>query len=590
MIKKFEEFVFESYKCESFEIRKRSDLFLLTESQESESQKSAIKLVMDRFGWDKERANNFVRVDLRNDITSLRDKQIGKFTLGVTRMYVDGELNDANTISDINATLKLLSAHLNEYDRNLNGLSADELISKFKKVRENNVESEKREISKMKFGVSEYEIIKIDSFSDAKKYYKYTNPSSRWCLTHMENMYDSYTCGGINQIYFCLKNGFKKVKPIVEDGAPLDYYGLSMLSIIVNGDGELAYCTCRWNHDNGGNDNVMDAVEISKVVNVDFYEIFKPNTKWKDMVDNAKIRLANGEFPEDIFDEVYDYREGYAGVVLNKKRNFINTNGELISDRWFDEVKPFEDGYAKVILNKKRNIINTNGELISDRWFDDVYEFKNGYCRVKLNDKWNFINTDGEYVFDKWFDSNSNFDKNGYCEVKLNNKWNFININGEYLFDSWFDASRNFDTNGYTEVKLNDKWNFIKTDGEVLSDKWFDDVRFFHGGYASVKLNNKWNFINTDGEYVFDKWFDDVYHIVNGYFRVELNDKVNFMNIDGELLSGTWFDKSFTFDENGYALVKLNNKWNIINTDGGLISDKWFDDMTEAESHINKLK
>ena len=79
-------------------------------------------------------------------------------------------------------------------------------------------------------------------------------------------------------------------------------------------------------------------------------------------------------------------------------------------------------------------------------------------------------------------------------------------------------------------------------------------------------------------------------HIVNGYFRVELNDKVDFMNIDGELLSGTWFDKSFTFDENGYALVKLNNKWNIINTDGGLISDKWFDDMTEAESHINKLK
>ena len=62
---------------------------------------------------------------------------------------------------------------------------------------------EKQEINRMKFGVSDYEIVRIDSFNDAKKYYIYTNPNSRWCLTHMENMYSSYTCDGINQIYFC---------------------------------------------------------------------------------------------------------------------------------------------------------------------------------------------------------------------------------------------------------------------------------------------------------------------------------------------------------------------------------------------------
>ena len=476
MIKKFEEFIFELYNCENFEIKKRSSLNPLNESQESESQKSAIKLVMDRFGWDKERANHFVRIDLRNDITALRDKQIGKFTLGVTRMYINRELQDANTISSLNATLKLLSAHLNEYDRNLNGLSADELISKFKKVRENNIEREKREISKMKFGVSEYEIVKIDSFSDSKKYYTYTNPSSRWCLTHMEDQYNSYTCDGINQIYFCLKNGFEDIKPIVGENAPLDDYGLSMLSIIVNENGELAYCTCRWNHANGGNDSVMDAVEISKVVNVDFYEVFKPNTKWKDMLDNVKSRLANGESPKEIFDSTNTYTADdeykYTMVRLNSKWNYINDDGEFISNTWFDDCDMFNNGYAVVELNYKCNYINKDGEYLLTKWVDYADSFVNRYAVVEIDDECNVINTDGEYLLNKWVDRVFPF-KNEYAIILLNNKRNAINKQGEYLSDEWFDKMSDVMSSGFAMVKLNDKWNFINTDGEYLSDEWF---------------------------------------------------------------------------------------------------------------------
>ena len=571
MIKKFEEFIFESYNCENFKIRKRSSLIPLNESQESESQKSAIKLVMDRFGWDKEKANHFVRVDLRNDITSLRDKQIGKFTLGVTRMYADGELNDANTISDINATLKLLSAHLNEYDRNLNGLSADELISKFKKVRENNVEMEKREISKMKFGVSDYEIIKIDSFNDAKKYYKYTNPSSRWCLTHMEDMYDSYTCGGINQIYFCLRNGFENIKPTVGKNTPLDEYGLSMLSIIVNENGELAYCTCRWNHDNEGNDSVMDAVEISEVVNVNFYEVFKPNTKWKDMIDDVKNRLANGESLKEVFNKVIQLENGINIVKLkgkNGRYNLINSDGDFLSDKWFDYVYDyFEDSYVKVELNQKYNFINKNGEYLFDKWFDNVSYFEDGYVKVKLNDKYNFINKNGEYLSDKWFGYVYDFD-DGYARVELDSKYNFINKNGEILSDEWFDNAYDFN-DGYAKVKLNQKYNFINKNGEILSDEWFDNAYDFKEGFGIVKSNHKYNFINKNGEILSDKWFDYVYNFKEGFAKVELNQKYNFINKNGEILSDKWFGDADYF-EGGFAKVVLNNKHYTIDTYGVL--------------------
>ena len=315
MIKLFDEYIKESYDNIGF-IKSRSNYYLINESQESKSQSEAKKLVMDEWGYDDDDADDFIRVDLRSQIPSLRDKKIGKFTLGITRMYIYGEIYNDNIKNNINATLKLLTDHLNEYDRNLNGLSAEELISKFKRVRENNVKKEKQEINRIKFGVSDYEIVKIDSYNAAKKYYKYTNPYSRWCLTHIKDMYDRYTFDGINQIYFCLKHGFEDIEPNTGDYAPLDEYGLSMLSIIVNEVGELVFCTTRWNHELNGNDYAMNAVEISKVVNVNFYEVFKPKTKLK-------------ESPEKIFDRVFDFKDGYAKVELNGKCNFINTNGEI---------------------------------------------------------------------------------------------------------------------------------------------------------------------------------------------------------------------------------------------------------------------
>ena len=89
---------------------------LLFESQESDSQKLAKNLYQQKTGCSREEADNFVRNTLRNDITSLRDKKIAKFTLGVTRMFLDRQITNANIISDLNVTLKLLLPHINEYD------------------------------------------------------------------------------------------------------------------------------------------------------------------------------------------------------------------------------------------------------------------------------------------------------------------------------------------------------------------------------------------------------------------------------------------------------------------------------------------
>ena len=101
------------------------------------------------------------------------------------------------------------------------------------------------------------------------------------------------------------------------------------------------------------------------------------------------------------FDYCGYFRKGFACVELYGKYNFINTNGQIISDTWFDDCGNFHNGFAIVALNHKWNFINTNGQLLSNTWFDDCGGFDNGFAIVKLDGEYKLINTNGQIVESK---------------------------------------------------------------------------------------------------------------------------------------------------------------------------------------------
>ena len=81
---------------------------------------------------------------------------------------------------------------------------------------------------------------------------------------------------------------------------------------------------------------------------------------------------------------------------MNRKHNFIDKNGNIISKTWFDYTFPFKEGFASVKLNGKWNFIDTKGSILSDTWFDYAFPFKEGFGEVELNGKWNYyIDKDG---------------------------------------------------------------------------------------------------------------------------------------------------------------------------------------------------
>ena len=415
--------------------------YLITENAKNNNMKPARRYLEEKLGWNNEQIMDFFG-KMQHDIPNVRLNNC-KYFLGVTRIIMEKQLTNGESIIKLNSILKYINndESLNtSFDRNLNGLTFEKLSEQMSEGMEQAYKSERERLGSTDFGErnTSYNIVKINDFKEANEYSKYTS----WCVTHDDEAFDNYTNNGICIFYFCLKDGFESIPEKIGENCPLDEYGLSMLAVCVDENGECRTVTCRWNHDNGGNDNIMSTEELSRLLGVNFYEVFKPSTLFKEKLEKALSLAKKGDFSG--FDDIDNFdKNGLAIVGLNDKWNFIDTNGNFLSKQWFDNVYEFNrDGIAQVMLNGKCNFIDVNGKLLSKQWFDDyIYEFnRDGFAEVRLNDKCNLIDVNGKLLSKQWFDEIYGF-KNGIAKVKLNHKWNFIDVNGNLLSEQWFDSS-----------------------------------------------------------------------------------------------------------------------------------------------------
>ena len=447
--------------------------YLITENAKNNNMKSARRYLEEKLGWDNEQIMDFFG-KMQHDIPNVRMNNC-KYFLGVTRMIMEKQLTDGESIMKLNSILKYINndESLNSsFDRNLNGLTFEKLSEQTTEGMEQAYKSERERLGSTDFGErnTSYNIVKINDFEEASEYSKFTS----WCVTHDDEAFDSYTNNGICVFYFCLKDGFESIPEKIGENCPLDEYGLSMLAVCVDENGECNSITCRWNDNNGGNGNIMSTEELSRLLGVNFYEVFKPSTVFKEKLEKALSLAEKGDFSG--FDNIDNFdKNGLAKVELNNKWNFIDTNGNLLSKQWFDYISYFENGFAKVMLNNKYNFIDVNCNLLSKQWFYIVYDF-NEYdiSKVKLNNKCNFIDTNGNLLSQQWFDNVYNFNEYGISIVVLNKKCNLIDTNGNLLSQQWFDNIFSFNKNGIAQVELNRKWNLIDKNGKLLSKQWFD--------------------------------------------------------------------------------------------------------------------
>lgn len=543
----------------------------LMESQESKSISAAKKLLVLKLNYTPEEADKFVRIDLRNDIPILKTEDGSKFILGCTRMFVNRELNSAAIISKLNKTLKLLvGAHYNEYDRNLNGLSVNDLIARFEIAIKQDSNNEREEMNKMHFqGNSRYNIVPVNTFEDAQPYRKYTE----WCITEYKKMFDSYTNGGLKQFYFCLRDDFKTVEKTIGDKCPLDNYGLSMLAVCVDEDGDLSTCTCRWNHSNNGNDNIMTAKEISQVINVNFYEVFKPNMKWQNTLNEINKALKKGLPLMQIFHNVHPLDGGGNNFIVSIKAgedckyNVLTSNRQdFLFDKWYDNIE--DCAFSKQLILKdysteKRALADLNGNIIGNAWFDSIIVRRN-FALIYLESKgWNVMSNDGVILSpDMWFSMFSATADMNIFVVRKDDLFNYINTEGKLLSpDMWFDSLElHFNQGNFTIVRKNDKSNILSKKGELKLSKWYDNIipcyDSIRGLYFEVIDNNKHNFLDSALQIKYNVWFNNCFVVDEEHIFVSFDGSTSYLlKNNGDLYNKGEFIKNIANKQNKEVFI-----------------------------------
>ena len=277
------------------------------------------------------------------------------YTVGLARIAIEElkllkENHNHDDMSKLRQMVNFINEHQDllkvNFDKDLNGLHFKELKSIVLPVYEEFVNNEKEKLSDVKQEKSDYKIVPIMSYEDAKQYGEYTS----WCVTHAKCHFDSYTTEG-ERFYFCLKPNFESVEPDSSETPPLDTYGLSMISVLVDMDGNPVHITTRWNHQHDGEDNpdLCTAEQVQNIIGVNFYETFKPFTE-----EELQALRDNGSYEED--DEVR--RERYDDMRY--------ADGLTIFDDSIAILRPFDDNYV-FEPGEDYNIYDLDGNGDEDR-------------------------------------------------------------------------------------------------------------------------------------------------------------------------------------------------------------------------------
>ena len=273
------------------------------------------------------------------------DKGTCKYLPGVCRIY----LNDLPNKTHDQAQLVKLTSRLsdllnviglqfdkdfvdNDQGRDFNGMSFDELESKYGKyvdeLKRKEREEAKSSLSKSKKN-KDYRIVGINSFEEAQKFSEYVS----WCVTQEEHYFDYYTADGESKFYFAIRKDFKTVPK--EDPS----YSTSMLAILINPDGSMdsnSGCTSRLN--NGG--RFMNPKQVQDLLGVDFYKTFKPIS-----TDELIAKYKTEAIPSKIADKLGGIETAYGlyfiknGKVQTWKKAYDGPEGKCYAyDHlfWFD--------------------------------------------------------------------------------------------------------------------------------------------------------------------------------------------------------------------------------------------------------------
>lgn len=127
-----------------------------------------------------------------------------------------------------------------------------------------------------------YKILPNIDYNTAHSYKKYTCSKSPMCFTESKGTWDQYTNGDDYAVYLLLRDDWETVEEVHGENTPYDDYGLSMIFVIIDEEGNISSSNTRWNHELGDGhmpgdvDSAFTKTQLSELLGVNFNSVFKP--------------------------------------------------------------------------------------------------------------------------------------------------------------------------------------------------------------------------------------------------------------------------------------------------------------------------
>lgn len=281
----------------------------------------------------------------------------------------DEQLTEIGNLHDI---LRIISiAHSTEYTRHLapvggNPLPYHELLAMYGSTVTKDWAALKRKLKRRKYGERKYQIIELDSFETASKYYEYTAPHG-WCHLHYKDTFDHYrhvdssrftgsTTGLTNMVrlYLAVLPGFETMT--VDD----ELYGESMLGIDIGPGGRLVHVNNRWNHahdaiDNRKGDNKYDEVELSELLGGPFFELCPPYS----ISDERAAIKGEIDQVKELNKPIIQLRKRYGRIMDRGTKAGMGEIGEYVDPRDGQKYRTRRIGGVECMLDPIRYIPDT---------------------------------------------------------------------------------------------------------------------------------------------------------------------------------------------------------------------------------------
>lgn len=154
------------------------------------------------------------------------------------------------------------------------------------KIDEDNSEETERINNEKYVENSEYHIVGPLDYNTAHSFAEKTgdmeNVSTKICYAMFPSTWEDYTYDDEYKVYVIYQDNFDKLEPVHDDetNSGYDTYGLSMIWVIVDDEGNIATSNTRWNHaaryKRGRSvDYALSREEISQIIGQNFMKVFK---------------------------------------------------------------------------------------------------------------------------------------------------------------------------------------------------------------------------------------------------------------------------------------------------------------------------